>query len=146
LIGHAAGVEVEDWQAEMEDGAWVARRWRKVVALKQTLGLDAEEDFSYERRYDDLWIRFRKRHQEHRVVRALQLRALRILLRRAGRPAALPLPNGARSALPVAPDRSRARDGRNSAAPAPDRISADSGVCGTPHLQDAPSGPPTWQR
>ena len=92
LIGHAARVEPEDHEGGYWEGEeWIGRRWDKIRRYKQELGIEPE-DFTYERRYDALRKRFAKPLHADRVVRALQLRALRILLRRAGRPASIPLP------------------------------------------------------
>ena len=87
LVAHAARVDTEDHYDGFRNGdEWVTMRWCKVKLLKEDLGLDPE-DFAPEHRYDALC----KRFGSPRVVRALQLRALRILLGRAGNPASIPL-------------------------------------------------------
>jgi hypothetical protein len=105
LIGHAARVEAEDHEDGFWEGEeWINRRWDRIRLYKQELGIEPE-DFTYERRYDALRKRFAKPPHTHRIVRALQLRALRILLRRAGRPASILLPQRALSTPSGVPGR-----------------------------------------
>ncbi len=105
LIGHAARMEAEDHDGGFWEGEeWISRRWDKIRLYKQELGVEPE-DFTYERGYDALYERFTKPFRTPRVVRALQLRALRILLRRAGKPASIPVPQRALSTLSGVPGR-----------------------------------------